>query len=195
MAMPIPKGKETFLKQHVFRAARTDKFYDKKCSFCWSQYDKTHSAVRVQPCHHIFGRECLYSMINSQGGHLCPICRSILFNPPPKCQDPGFSGQDTLLTFLIKHPFFHGLVLVLAVVLFAVFILACYAVPFIIVQKVLVFFWSEDEISGPTDFLSLFWSLERYLKTVIRDSSFSRLGFLVRLFWAFARMGLSILEI
>ncbi|KAH6852831.1 hypothetical protein BKA58DRAFT_60314 [Alternaria rosae] len=74
--------KKTFLEKIVVRASDHDKFNDNKCMFCWGSYDEDHRAVRVQPCNHVFGRDCLEEMINAQNGDQCPICRTVWFQPP-----------------------------------------------------------------------------------------------------------------
>ncbi|KAH7390775.1 hypothetical protein DE146DRAFT_758222 [Phaeosphaeria sp. MPI-PUGE-AT-0046c] len=74
-------SKQTFLDHHVVPANDNDRLKDNKCSFCWDAYHEDHHAVRVLPCNHVFGRECLITMINAPNGDLCPICRAPLFRP------------------------------------------------------------------------------------------------------------------
>jgi hypothetical protein len=74
----------TFLKRHVFPTLPTDQFNDNKCCFCWSPYDDTdHPGVRILPCNHVIGRDCLKTIVKAKGGDLCPICRVSLFRPRP----------------------------------------------------------------------------------------------------------------
>ena len=76
--------KEEFLQTRILLAKATDKFNDNKCCYCWEPYNgSSHPGIRFRPCDHIVGRPCLFTIINSPGGHTCPICRSVLFQPPP----------------------------------------------------------------------------------------------------------------
>jgi hypothetical protein len=76
--------KKIFLAQNVIPANDNDDFNDNKCTFCWGPYDDDHPGVRVLPCNHVFGRECLEEMIKASNGDHCPICRTPLFRPPLK---------------------------------------------------------------------------------------------------------------
>jgi hypothetical protein len=72
----------TFLKTRVFPALPTDRFNDNNCCFCWSPYNTTdHPGVRILPCDHVLGRDCLNTIVNAEGGDLCPLCRVSLFRP------------------------------------------------------------------------------------------------------------------
>jgi hypothetical protein len=75
------RSKQTFLKTRVVPANDNDAFNDNKCTYCWDPYDEEHPGVRVLPCNHVFGRECLIKIINAPNGDVCPICRTTLFNP------------------------------------------------------------------------------------------------------------------
>jgi hypothetical protein len=48
----------------------------------WGPYDEDHPTVRVLPCNHVFGRDCLVHIIDAPNGDHCPICRTSLFRPP-----------------------------------------------------------------------------------------------------------------
>jgi hypothetical protein len=61
----------TFLKTRVFPALPTDRFNDNNCCFCWSPYNTTDHP----------GRDCLNTIVNAEGGDLCPLCRVPLFRP------------------------------------------------------------------------------------------------------------------
>jgi hypothetical protein len=75
----------TFLKSRVFPALPTDQFNDNKCCYCWSPYNDTdHPGVRILPCNHVIGRDCLKMMVAAKGGDLCPLCRVSLFRPRPR---------------------------------------------------------------------------------------------------------------
>jgi hypothetical protein len=79
----IGLSRQDFLKRRVFPASPTDKYNDNKCCFCWGPYNDTnHPGARFLPCNHVIGRDCLKIMVNSQGGDLCPICRTRLFYSP-----------------------------------------------------------------------------------------------------------------
>jgi hypothetical protein len=75
-------SKATFFGTQVVPANPNDAYYNNRCSFCWGKYDDTHEAVRVLPCNHVFGRDCLQDIINSPTGHVCPICRCPWYRPP-----------------------------------------------------------------------------------------------------------------
>jgi len=74
-------SKPTFLATRVIPANPNDAHYDDRCTFCWDQYNDEHQDVRVLPCNHVFGANCLQTMVNSDNGHLCPLCRCMLFRP------------------------------------------------------------------------------------------------------------------
>jgi hypothetical protein len=74
--------KEVFLAQNVVPANDNDAFNDNKCTFYWGTYDDEHPSVRVLPCNHVFGRECLDEMIKAPNGDHSPICRKPLFKLP-----------------------------------------------------------------------------------------------------------------
>jgi hypothetical protein len=75
-------SRKTFLKENVLPANHDDKFNDNKCAYCWGPYDKDHPAIRVLPCNHVFGHECLLLMTEAPNGGHCPICRASFFRPP-----------------------------------------------------------------------------------------------------------------
>jgi hypothetical protein len=52
---------------------------DNKCAHCWGEYTEEHPGVRILPCGHIFGRDCLCEMMKGPMGDLCPLCRVKLF--------------------------------------------------------------------------------------------------------------------
>ncbi|KAF9691955.1 hypothetical protein EKO04_009858 [Ascochyta lentis] len=72
-------SKNTFLEEHVLPAKKDDKFNSNKCVQCWGEYTDEHPGVKVQPCGHVFGRDCLREMIKGPTGDLCPFCRVKLF--------------------------------------------------------------------------------------------------------------------
>ena len=74
-------SKSTFLATKIIPANPNDAHYDGRCTFCWEQYTEEHQGVRVLPCNHVFGADCLQTMTESTDGHLCPLCRCILFRP------------------------------------------------------------------------------------------------------------------
>jgi hypothetical protein len=73
-------SKTTFLAR-IVPANETDAFNDDRCSFCWSPYDSDHPGVRISPCNHVFGQNCLVEMTNRPNGDHCPICRTLIFRP------------------------------------------------------------------------------------------------------------------
>ena len=75
-------SKTTFFATRVVPANPNDAYYGNRCSFCWGEYDDTHEGVRVLPCNHVFGRDCLQDLINSPNGHVCPICRCTWYRIP-----------------------------------------------------------------------------------------------------------------
>ena len=74
-------SKQNFLDHHVVPANDNDAFYNDKCIVCWDPYDDGHPAVRVLPCNHVFGHQCLLMMVDAPKGECCPICRVSLFRP------------------------------------------------------------------------------------------------------------------
>jgi hypothetical protein len=76
--------KKAFLSRNVIPVNDNDAFNDNKCTFCWGPYDDEHPGVRILPCNHIFGRDCLPQIINAPNGDHCPICRTPLFRAPHK---------------------------------------------------------------------------------------------------------------
>ncbi|KAF2242331.1 hypothetical protein BU26DRAFT_510738 [Trematosphaeria pertusa] len=83
MASLLRVSKSTFLTTRVVPANDNDIFNDNKCAFCWGPYDDGHPAVRVLPCNHVFGQDCLNDLIDAPNGDLCAICRTPLFRPSP----------------------------------------------------------------------------------------------------------------
>ena len=75
------QSKGGFLQNNVVPANDNDAFNDNKCTFCWGAYDDEHPGVRILPCNHVFGRDCLTEMVNAPNGDYCPICRTRLFKP------------------------------------------------------------------------------------------------------------------
>jgi hypothetical protein len=82
MSGAVLPTKAIFLAQNVVPANDNDAFNDNKCTFCWGPYDDAHPGVRILPCNHVFGRDCLPEIINAPKGDHCPICRTALFRPP-----------------------------------------------------------------------------------------------------------------
>jgi hypothetical protein len=78
-------SRRTFLKDRIFPALPTDQFNDKKCCYCWAPYNTTdHPGVRILPCNHVIGRDCLKAIVMAEGGDLCPLRRVSLFRPGPR---------------------------------------------------------------------------------------------------------------
>jgi hypothetical protein len=50
---------KTFLAERVQPGNPNDPFYNNSCPFCWDEYHGKHRAIRILPCNHVFGRECL----------------------------------------------------------------------------------------------------------------------------------------
>ena len=76
-------SRDEFLNWRTFPAVPTDTFNDNTCCLCWEPYDNTtHAGMLFLPCNHVMGRDCLAELVKSPGGHLCPICRCQLFDPP-----------------------------------------------------------------------------------------------------------------
>jgi hypothetical protein len=76
-------SKQSFIKHNIVPANDNDAFNDNKCSFCWDSYHNDHPGVRVLPCNHVFGRDCVMQMINTPNGDKCPLCRTLWFRPSP----------------------------------------------------------------------------------------------------------------
>lgn len=74
-------AESAFFRDHVVPAKKDDKFNDNKCVRCWGEYDEEHPGVKILPCGHVFGRDCLHDMMEGPSGDLCPICRVKLFRP------------------------------------------------------------------------------------------------------------------
>jgi hypothetical protein len=73
-------SKDTFVQQRIVPANPNDAYYDNKCLLCWCFYDDaTHISVRVLPCNHIFGSDCLTEFIGTPIGDTYPVCRTSLF--------------------------------------------------------------------------------------------------------------------
>jgi len=82
MASVYGISKTAFIRTRIVPANDNDTINDNKCAICWDQYENDHPAVRVLPCNHVFGRECLLEVIDtSSTGDLCMICRTPLFRP------------------------------------------------------------------------------------------------------------------
>jgi len=74
-------SRETFLRKHVVPAHEDDRYMNEKCMVCWGTYDEEHPAVRILPCGHVFGRDCVSDMVKGQTGCVCPLCKTTLFRP------------------------------------------------------------------------------------------------------------------
>jgi hypothetical protein len=74
-------SRQTFLAEKVVPANPNDAHYGDRCTVCWESYDDQHRGVRVLPCNHVFGADCLQTMVMKTDGHLCPLCRCTLFRP------------------------------------------------------------------------------------------------------------------
>ncbi|KAJ8112442.1 hypothetical protein OPT61_g5184 [Boeremia exigua] len=74
-------SKKEFLSRNVIPANPNDAHYDARCSFCWGDYDDNHEGVRVLPCNHVFGADCLQTLVGSRNGNICPICRCVWYRP------------------------------------------------------------------------------------------------------------------
>ena len=92
-------SRTTFLNKHVVPAKSDDKFYNDKCIFCFGKYEQfEHPAVRILPCGHIFGRDCVVEMTKGATGDLCPLCRTSLFRRP--MSQKVLQYMEEFLTFL-----------------------------------------------------------------------------------------------
>jgi hypothetical protein len=65
-------------------AQADDKFLNDKCMVCWDHYHWEHISIRILPCGHIFGRECIIAMTKAATGANCPVCFTPLFCPSPE---------------------------------------------------------------------------------------------------------------
>lgn len=94
-------SKATFLKERVVPAKEDDKFNNNKCVQCWDEYTDEHPGVKISPCGHVFGRDCLVDITNSPTGDLCPYCRVKLFRQPPTVRDFLFANvfQNALISY------------------------------------------------------------------------------------------------
>lgn len=54
-----------------------------KCLFCWGSYSLQHPAMRMLPCGHILGRDCITEMSLGPTGANCPACQTAMFRPSP----------------------------------------------------------------------------------------------------------------
>ncbi|KAJ4338782.1 hypothetical protein N0V87_003697 [Didymella glomerata] len=80
-------SKDSFLKKCVVPAKDDDKFNNNRCVRCWGEYTKDHPGVKISPCGHVFGRDCLKDVVDGPTGDLCPYCRVKLFRRMPTTQD------------------------------------------------------------------------------------------------------------
>jgi hypothetical protein len=81
-------SKATLFDTQVVPADPNNAYYGNRCSFCWSEYADTHEGVRVLPCNHVFGRDCLQDMIDFPNGHICPVCRCTWYRLPRRWKTP-----------------------------------------------------------------------------------------------------------
>lgn len=79
--------KEYFLKKRVVPAKDDDKYNNNRCVQCWDEYREDHPGVKISPCGHVFGRDCLKDIVNGPTGDLCPYCRVKLFKSMPTTGD------------------------------------------------------------------------------------------------------------
>lgn len=77
--VPTLPSKASFLQKHVVPATTDDRHYNDKCGVCWDKYSTEHPAAKLLPCGHVFGHTCIYQLVESPTGDLCPICRVKLF--------------------------------------------------------------------------------------------------------------------
>ncbi|KAF1976967.1 hypothetical protein BU23DRAFT_626639 [Bimuria novae-zelandiae CBS 107.79] len=70
----------------------------------WGAYDDDHPAVKVLPCHHVFGEGCVPQFTDAMGGHQCLICRTQLFRPPTAVafMRLAMSWHDPMMQFLLS---------------------------------------------------------------------------------------------
>lgn len=73
--------KAEFLANGVTLATTDDRFNDGRCAFCWCAYDETHTAVKIQPCEHVYGAPCLTELADRE--NKCPKCKVELFQEEP----------------------------------------------------------------------------------------------------------------
>lgn len=58
--MSVFISKSSFLEKRVIPANDNDAFNNGKCAYCWGPYDsEEHPPVRILPCNHVFGKDCL----------------------------------------------------------------------------------------------------------------------------------------
>lgn len=81
-----PANQIEFMENNIHSVVIQDQY--NSCPICHVQYGKAdvaipaEDAVRIDPCNHVFGRECLKKHVadNTRPNHnTCPLCREILF--------------------------------------------------------------------------------------------------------------------
>lgn len=72
-------SKSAFLEKHVIPVKDGDKYNNDKCACCWDGYTEEHPSVKILPCGHVFGRDCVRDMIEGPTGDLCALCKVKIF--------------------------------------------------------------------------------------------------------------------
>lgn len=89
--------KNEFLKTRVIPTTSADPYFEDKCPCCWDTYHEMHRAVRILPCNHTFGKQCLEEVVDQMDtGDICQICKTPLFVRPWSLD----YLQDTLLDWV-----------------------------------------------------------------------------------------------
>ena len=55
---------------------------DTKCSICLVSLKGVHSDITITRCNHLFCTTCILNSVKYK--HTCPLCRTVLTNPPQK---------------------------------------------------------------------------------------------------------------
>ncbi|KAF2128067.1 hypothetical protein P153DRAFT_358202 [Dothidotthia symphoricarpi CBS 119687] len=104
-------SKQSFLQNRVVPVKSGDKFNNDKCLICWDSYHGHHLGVRILPCNHVFGRDCLQKMVERPYGYECPLCHVALFRPPMQIAVGQFSRKlyerSAVRLLLFQHWLWH----------------------------------------------------------------------------------------
>lgn len=66
--------------------------------------------MRILPCGHIFGRECIIAMPKAATGANCPVCFTPLFFPSPEQLSVRYESQIQEVTIVISRAVLLGIV-------------------------------------------------------------------------------------
>lgn len=99
-----------FLNTKTHPLTEEEKRGNKEYPICDNQYGKhetldapLENAVRIEPCNHILGQECLRRHVTSgPSGDKCPFCRAVLFGValPRTVIATGLQVRVILMTFV-----------------------------------------------------------------------------------------------